>query len=640
MSLVREWFSAVELAAEKLPELPGSVSKLSERAKREGWDRSTLARKRAGRGGGVEYHYTLLPEAAQAVLVTRHAARAPEKALTVARATRPRAGSEESWAWFEAQPETRKAEAQRRVRLIARIEALTTAHGRVLATEMVAEEAGVSASTLRNWLSSCVGVAKSDRLTALMPLPRGGKKSLLQIDERAWDYIRADYLRLSQPSFESCYRRLERVCIKEGWEVPPERTLRRRVDAIPAPVRVLARQGAEAAKRLYPPQERDRTCFHALEAVNADGHKWDVFVRWDDGKISRPIMLAFQDLYSGKILSWRYGRSESKDLVRLAFGDLIMSFGIPDKVWLDNGRAFASKWITGGTVNRYRFKVRPEEPDGIMTQLGVEVHWATPYHGQAKPIERAFGDLARDVARDPRFQGAYVGNSPLAKPEDYGTRAIPFEQFAAIVDHEIMMHNQRPGRRSLVCGGKLSFNQAFDQSYAVSPIRRAAEEQVRICLLAAENVSTHRETGAVTLLGNRYWAPELVQVRGEKVMVRFDPDRVQQDLGVFRLDGSLICIAQLWEAVGFADTTAAREHAQARNKYLRALRDQRDAERTMGLDQVADLLGSGGDAAPARAKPRKLANGNLALKADEPEDDFDEQFAAGLRLVRAAQQDL
>ncbi|WP_245528436.1 transposase domain-containing protein [Gluconobacter morbifer] len=48
---------------------------------------------------------------------------------------------------------------------------------------------------------------------------------------------------------------------------------------------------------------------------------------------------------------------------------------------------------TGGIPNRFRFKVKEDEPVGIMTQLGVEVHWTTPYSGQSKPIERAWTGL-------------------------------------------------------------------------------------------------------------------------------------------------------------------------------------------------------------------------------------------------------
>ena len=96
-------------------------------------------------------------------------------------------------------------------------------------------------------------------------------------------------------------------------------------------------------------------------------------------------MVGVQDLYSGKLLGYRIAETESSDLARFAFRDVIERYGIPGKVWLDNGRGFASKMLTGGTANRFRFKVKEDDPTGLLTAMGCEIHWATPYHGQAKP---------------------------------------------------------------------------------------------------------------------------------------------------------------------------------------------------------------------------------------------------------------
>ena len=88
------------------------------------------------------------------------------------------------------------------------------------------------------------------------------------------------------------------------------------------------------------------------------------------------------------------------------------------------GTEFANKWLTGGTPTRFRFKVREDDALGVLPQMGVKVHWATPAHGQAKPIERTFRDFAEDIALHPAFAGAYVGHKPDAKPEDYGSHCV------------------------------------------------------------------------------------------------------------------------------------------------------------------------------------------------------------------------
>ncbi|WP_375688054.1 transposase domain-containing protein, partial [Bartonella sp. AC62GZZY] len=190
------------------------------------------------------------------------------------------------------------------------------------------------------------------------------------------------------------------------------------------------------AKKLYPAQRRDRSSLHALQAVNMDGHKLDVFVNvpWTEKPV-RLYLIAIQDLYSGKILSWRLSDAESWEIVRLVIGDMVEAYGIPERMTLDNGRAFTSKWISGGV-------------QGLLTSLGVQLQWTTPYSGQSKPIERAWRDLAEAISKHPFCAGAYTGNKPDAKPEDYGKRAIGFEEFKAHVGAQIVAHNAQAGRKA------------------------------------------------------------------------------------------------------------------------------------------------------------------------------------------------
>src|SRR3546814_346519 len=158
---------------------------------------------------------------------------------------------------------------------------------------------------------------------------------------------------------------------------------------------------------MLPAQERTVAELHALELVNIDGHKVDVFVKWPDGRIVRPIIIGIQDVYSRKFLSHRVSDTESVIPTRLAMADLFREFGIPKGCVLDNGRAFASKWITGGAKTRFRFKIKGEEPVGVRTGLGVRTHWTIPYRGQSKPIERAWRDFCDTIAKHPAFAGAY-----------------------------------------------------------------------------------------------------------------------------------------------------------------------------------------------------------------------------------------
>ena len=114
----------------------------------------------------------------------------------------------------------------------------------------------------------------------------------------------------------------------------------------------------EALKRLRPAQIRDRSGLHALEGVNADFHRFDVFVQFPAGpggqkaEIIRPQLVAFQDLFSGKLLAWRLDRTPNSHAVQLCIGDMIEQWGIPTHVLMDNGREFAAKLITAKARTR------------------------------------------------------------------------------------------------------------------------------------------------------------------------------------------------------------------------------------------------------------------------------------------------
>lgn len=568
---------------------------LEMRAAKEAWPFQEVAVR-----GGKRRLYSLasLPaELHTAVLLKRTPVSATATHERSARRTWSQEQIKSAWQSYERRPTAQKDIATRRQRALLAIDALVRESGMGLlqARAHVAAQLqregfrGGSPASLARWAADVEGADRKDWIALLVP-DYMGRTSTVEIPQPAWDTFKADYLRLSAPSATSCYERLERTAAQKGWTLPSLRSFERRIEReIPRQVQILAREGDEALMRTYPAQERDRSVFHALQAVNADGHKFDVFVRFGNGVVARPIMVGVQDLASGKLLGWRLAETESADLARLAFMDVVKRYGIPEKVWLDNGRGFASKMLTGGVANRFRFKVREEDPTGVLVNLGMEIHWATPYHGQAKPIERAWRDLCDRVARHPAFEGAYTGNKVDAKPENYGTRAIKIEQFVAVLEQEIAAHNARTGRLAKVCAGR-SFDQVFSESYAVAPIRKATEEQLRQMLLAAEVVHANSQDGSVRLGGNRYWCEALAGHAGQRLTLRFDPDNLHTSVVAYTMAGVFVGEADCIAAVGFADTQAAKEHSRARKQYRRSAKDMLKAERRMDAAAVAAQL--------------------------------------------------
>jgi hypothetical protein len=266
--------------------------------------------------------------------------------------------------------------------------------------------------------------------------------------------------------------------------------------------------------------------------------------------------------------------------------------------------------------------VKPEDPVGVLTALGIQIHWTRPYRGQSKPIERAFRDFCDRIAKHPAFEGAYTGNSTSNQPANYGQRSVPFGEFKAIVEAGIRQHNAKMGRRTRVCAGKDSFDSVFEKSYADAPVRQASEAQLRSFLLAAEKRFADRKTGSVELFGNRYWSEEIAALRGTHVVIRFDPDQLMDPVHVYRLDGSYVGVAEVMQAGRFDSVSDARDHENRRKKWLKAQKELAEYEKTLRPDQIAAMLPEI-DELPELPRPkvaRLVAAGGHAVVAEQREE--------------------
>jgi len=632
---MKEWYTAAELAGMALPGIPETESATIRRAKREGWGLPGLEwsegnplgvwRKRDASGGGVEYHYSLLPPRAKAAVLRRDRADQPPAAAEV----KARLSGDEAWKRFDTLSDSRKDKARRRLKALLDVDALVVGGmPKDAAIELICAPEKIPVSTYYEWASRVQGVERPDWLPHLVD-HYAGRTVTAEMSPDAWELIKADYLRESQPGVTECYNRLIDVNVKQGkgWSIPSKKTVERKLNAIDHRILTLKRQGKEAHDRSFPALERDRSYLHALEAVNYDGHKIDVFVQWEDGgKTERAFILAFQDLYSGMILGWRLDRCENAFGFRLAFLDMVEDYGIPVHVFSDNTMAAAAKENSGGSRWRHRYKIREDDPIGLFAGLGAELHFTRPAHGQSKPIERAFGDLSRYISKAAECEGAYTGNSPENKPANYGSKVVPIATLIKVVEREIARFNTRPDRNSATAKG-VSYRQIFEESYKQAIIRRASPEALRMWMLASEPVTCRKPDGAIWLWETRYWAEPLAGMIGKKVVARFDPDNLTKPAMIYRLDGSFVCAAEALGKVQFMDQQGAKDQAAKVKRRNRLSREMADLEVSMTVADVAAMQPVADDPEPLEARVVRPSFGNLALKM-EPEEAPEERKPA------------
>ncbi len=444
--------------------------------------------------------------------------------------------------------------------------------------EAAAREAGKSVSAVRNWVGACEGLDRGDWLVALAPKPQGCKvRADISLD--AWNYIHSEYFKLSKPALKPIYRRAKKLALEHGWTLPGYTTVKRLICAEPHSYHVLMREGGEAFELLFPTQQRDYSSLRVSEIWCCDGRMADVFCRWPDGTISRPIVITWIDVRTRVVLSYVIVRSESADAIRLAFLAAAEKCGglIPDAVVIDNSRAFASRLLTGGAPNRFRFKVREDDIPGIFKLLGIEVKWTLPFRGRSKPIESFHRQYAE---AEKRFAGAYCGNRPDARPEDCDpAKAVSIEQYRALIDEKVVMYHATPHRGDAMDGR--SPREAFEALLPQSAPRKATREQLRLCCLAAERVRLAPANGEVRIMGNRYWTEKLAeQPRDRDYVARFNPENAEEPVAVY--DGErFICEAPILARTGFRDAVAAKTGARARSQYLKSLKQQHAARREM-----------------------------------------------------------
>ena len=653
------WFSISELAG--LSGIPKSESKVRLKAKRESWE----SRDRIGRGGGKEYSFISLPIEAQAALLKK-------RSVEQAEIGQDKLGKnngifeynkDELWQYAERCTQKKRDTGMYRAQLLQQLMQLVD-NGQTFkeAAKAIAIINSVSEASLRNWyhgVNNQVGAKhyeKTDWAAALIPGHTGRKRNA-DCDPLAWDWIKGHYLNRRQPTFSDSYRRLVKVADQQDWKIPSERTLCRRMkEDVTEATRVFLRQGPEALNQMFPPMKRDRTCFNAGEAVSGDGLKFDkVWVDWGDEIISTTTAWFWQDLHSNKFLAYRIAKTENTDVFRLATYDLT-EICLPHYVQVDNTRVAANKAMTGKAAGRKRFKDKESDHTGILLQLGMDVHFTSPDHTLSnpgvKPVERSFGigGIHDMVATHPKFI-----NRGFSKKT-----AVPIDEFRAVVAEEVKRFNAQKNRRTDICRGVMSFDDAFNASFTKSEVRRATESQRRLLLLMPEKVKANRTTGVLTLkagsstLGkHRYWCEALTEHKGQDVVAYYDPEQLDKAVSVYTLDGRHIADADHKPTHAFNDTAVAREHTKGKKRILKnqkAIANEtvrmNELERSALYPDLSDVEIPAPGVVRGNFGQRNQVDDDMKLKVaagsdvtDTDDEEFDVNFSASIAQLRNKQED-
>lgn len=386
---------------------------------------------------------------------------------------------------------------------------------------------GNSAQRLKAILKRVQGVDPINYAPALLDNYTCGTKGRADITPDAWRFFMT-VIRNAAPDFPlvQAWRDTRDVGKQLGWAVPSYPTFYRRWNALSVAERHVARHGREATvKRIAIPASRDKTSILPLEWVSLDGRTQDFWVDFGDGRAVRPVMMALIDVASNMVLDWELAETENAAGTVRVIKRVCETYGIFDRLYTDNGSAFAGHLVAGGNVHRFRNGgKKPEgvQPPGICKIMGINLTFALPKNAQAKIAERVFASLSRVVDDRPEFRGCHAGHAPSASPSA-DVVPIPVEDACKVIDREIVRFNREPGRRGQGANGR-SYEQVFQDGLNARIKRKPTARQLYLAGLIYSPVSVDR-FGQVRKNGWTYGDPVSQEVlwpfhkSGQKILL-------------------------------------------------------------------------------------------------------------------------
>lgn len=595
--MMKQWLSAAEIAALELPELPARRESVIRFAERNGWNaRADLCRPRAGRGGGVEYHFHILPAEARAEYVARHVEMVDIPA-SIARnvAQEPQAATLSGTA-SEARDarlallnlaDRYAAEAKLARKIADTLFAdLYTGRKIEVADWIKAEVKSLTARTLARWRAAC-RTGNASRLAVDRSAARRGTSVL----DRANDgEVKTFLLALlaKQPQLTAHHLRalasdrFPRVRLGDRIQsLPPIRTFQyalkswrneyrnelaliRDPDGFKSRIRFAARV-AQPASRLNEVWQIDAS---PADMLTIDG---------------RCNLYVCADVYSRRLIGL-VTKTPRAAGVGLLIRKAIKAWGVPERIKTDNGSDFIAR-----------------ETQRLFAALGIEHETAAPFSPEQKGhVERAIGTLQRGLMRTLEgFIGHSVADRKVIEgrksfsrrlgetPEDAFEVRLSSAELQARVDEWCSVNYGHAPHAGL--NGNSPF--AAAASYA-GPIRRIEDDRALDMLLAPAAGKDGRrvvtKTG-VRIDGATYIAGFLNV--GDEVHVRMDP----ADLGrvhVYSLD----MINYLGEAIApelaGIDPAAAIAQVRAEQKRLieTKLADVRKQARAIKAKDIAPAI--------------------------------------------------
>ena len=441
-------------------------------------------------------------------------------------------------------------------------------------------ERAISVDTLyRRW-----NAMRANDLDGLIDKRGKWKKGKSSIPDPMWQAFLYYFLDERQHPLKKCYEytKLEmQMSFPElVGDMPSYTTFYRRAQAdIPEPLKVLGREGEKAFRdRCAPYIRRTYKDIASNEWWIADNHTFDVITMGENGQRHRLYLTAFFDARSGIFTGCHVTLNPCSQATLIALRKGILKYGIPENIYVDNGREFLTFDVGGLGHRKKKAKDGQErfEPPPVFERLGIHMTNAIVKNAKAKIIERRFRDVKDHLSR---LFDTFTGGNVLEKPESLKSilkdGRIPLDStFTEMVEELLDWYfNQQPYGGEVAEDEGKPRQQVFNENLHTK--RVASAEDLNLMLMRSSRAQKVTRRGVhLDIAGQRidYWNDDLVfNYLGQQVYYRYDPDDLSE-VRVYDLQDRFIMSVP-------ADNTAVLTYGASKEEVKEAMAKVRRMER-------------------------------------------------------------
>lgn len=423
---------------------------------------------------------------------------------------------------------------------------------------------------------------KADDLAGLIDNRGSWKKGTSSIPDVVWECFLSFYLDEAQHPITACYEYTEMWLKAEAPQylpLPDYSSFYRKIQtAIPKPLEVMGREGMKAFRdRCAPYIRRTYEGMASNEWWIADNHTFDVQTKGESGKVHRLYLTAFFDARSGIFTGCYVTDAPSSQATLIALRKGIIKYGIPQNIYVDNGREFLT-FDVGGLGHRQKKSTKDKfAPPPVFERLGIKMTNAIVRNAKAKIIERRFRDVKDRLSR---LFPTYTGGNVVERPErlkqvirNQDNIPTDFEFTQAVEDMLTYYMNEKPYSGAVSSDSGKTRMQVYREN--LHEKRVASELDLNLMLMRSTRSQKVGRRGVhLTISGTKvdYYNDELILNHfGKPVYCRYDPEDISS-VRIYDLNDNYILTAPV-------DNEAVLTYGSSKEAVGQALRKVKNLEK-------------------------------------------------------------